>query len=375
MSHLPLQPSPVAPARWLFAAPERPAPAPLPPHDDLIEDLARVVAQECEADDILVALHEPDCEPAPLFFAGRHAGCASTRISLLAAADDAILDAAAASAWRTIALDDDHMAGVMTTRVVGETSATGRITITTLFETIGDATRGRARRVAQRLAPLVSAFFRLWQQRSRVAAQLAGLTAAVNHSDVGVVIVDGTASILFGNAAALALLDQRDGVRTTGGRLAAGRLADTLRLQAAIAHVAASDGDDGGPSEAPVIALPRVGRRALMAALVAAGGPGSGVIVHLFDPDTDLASLVDPVCKHYGLSPVETRLARLIAGGASLADAAEAMRVREQSARSYLKQIFLKTETRRQGELVGLLLRSSVRTTPACQTSFVLTLK
>ncbi|MFD1787033.1 helix-turn-helix transcriptional regulator [Sphingomonas floccifaciens] len=360
---------------WTVPAAEPEAP-PVAPSDGLIEDLARVVAQECEADDILVALHEPDRDTAALFFMGRHAGCSATQRSLLAVADDALLDTGAGAAWTTIALEDDETAGVLTTRVVGEASATGRITITTLFGTIGEATRGRARKVAQRLAPLVSAFFRLWQQRLRVAAQLEGLTAAVNHSDVGVVIVDETASILFGNAAAQAMLGQRDGVRTTGGRLAAGRLGDTLRLQAAIAHVAAADGVDAGHAEAPVIALPRPGRRALMAALVAAGTAGGGsVIVHLFDPDTDLAALVDPVCKHYGLSPVETRLARLIAGGASLSEAAEAMRVREQSARSYLKHIFLKTETKRQGELVGLLLRSSVRTTPACQTNFILTLK
>ena len=75
-----------------------------------------------------------------------------------------------------------------------------------------------------------------------------------------------------------------------------------------------------------------------------------------------LTPLVEPACKLYALTPVETRLACLLARGVSLAEAAEAMHVREQTARSYLKQIFLKTETKRQAELVWLMLKSSVRT-------------
>jgi DNA-binding CsgD family transcriptional regulator len=47
------------------------------------------------------------------------------------------------------------------------------------------------------------------------------------------------------------------------------------------------------------------------------------------------------------------------------------MHVTEQTARSYLKQIFVKTETNRQAELVRLMLTSSVRTAPHSRASFV----
>jgi DNA-binding CsgD family transcriptional regulator len=51
----------------------------------------------------------------------------------------------------------------------------------------------------------------------------------------------------------------------------------------------------------------------------------------------------------------------MLAIGKSLQEAAEAMRIKDQTARSYLKQIFLKTDTKRQAELVRLMLTSHLR--------------
>ena len=60
----------------------------------------------------------------------------------------------------------------------------------------------------------------------------------------------------------------------------------------------------------------------------------------------------------------------MLANGNSLVDSAKAMHVTEQTARSYLKQIFVKTETNRQAELVRLMLTSSVRTAPRSRATF-----
>ncbi len=62
----------------------------------------------------------------------------------------------------------------------------------------------------------------------------------------------------------------------------------------------------------------------------------------------------------FGLTPAETRLARELARGLSPGEAAEKLEVRTTTARSQLSSIFAKTGTRRQGELVALLLRVAV---------------
>lgn len=58
----------------------------------------------------------------------------------------------------------------------------------------------------------------------------------------------------------------------------------------------------------------------------------------------------------FGLTKAEARLALRLAGGASLASAAEAFDVKLTTIRSQLQQVFAKTGTSRQAELVALLL-------------------
>jgi DNA-binding CsgD family transcriptional regulator len=58
----------------------------------------------------------------------------------------------------------------------------------------------------------------------------------------------------------------------------------------------------------------------------------------------------------FGLTKAEARLALRLAEGASLANAAQAFDVKMTTIRSQLQQVFAKTETSRQAELVALLL-------------------
>ena len=88
-------------------------------------------------------------------------------------------------------------------------------------------------------------------------------------------------------------------------------------------------------------------------------------IVYVVDPELDTDQLLVPICKMYQLTPVETKLVCRLVAGNSLAEAAKTMHVKEQTARSCLKQVFAKTETNRQAELVRVMLSNVVRTTPA----------
>jgi DNA-binding CsgD family transcriptional regulator len=61
----------------------------------------------------------------------------------------------------------------------------------------------------------------------------------------------------------------------------------------------------------------------------------------------------------FGFTPTEARLASHLAQGRTLADCACLLTVTEQSARTYLRSLFRKTQTGRQTELVLLLVHAS----------------
>jgi DNA-binding CsgD family transcriptional regulator len=63
----------------------------------------------------------------------------------------------------------------------------------------------------------------------------------------------------------------------------------------------------------------------------------------------------------FGLTAAEARLALRLLAGESVRDAAHALGITYESARSRLKSIFQKTGTHRQGELIALLARTASR--------------
>lgn len=349
----------------------RAAPAIVDDGDEPLAAVAREVARDLGADGVLVAWHPAGEAPTFLFAAG---ACEPETM-----AEQEMLQAATAAAnatggvpvrWAGLG-DGSDADGVLTTSIP---AAGGVMTVTTIFRRLGGTTRMGVRDAAMRMLPMVQGFFSIWSLRARALASNRGLTAALNSSDVATLLVDAGGRLLFANVAAERLLKASDGLRRAGALLSGTRLVDTMRLQATIEHVV--NGGDAASAPSPVVALNRKDGRALLAAVVGAGQAGdaagdAAAIVHVFDPDGDLEPLLVPVCRLYGLSPTEGRLASLLARGRALADAAREMRVQEQTARSYLKQVFLKTGTNRQAELVWLMLKSAVRTAPGRSVRFV----
>jgi DNA-binding CsgD family transcriptional regulator len=65
---------------------------------------------------------------------------------------------------------------------------------------------------------------------------------------------------------------------------------------------------------------------------------------------------IDRLRSHFGLTPAEARLALHLVAGETLRSAAVKLSMSYETARSYLKNIFRKTETCRQTELVLVIL-------------------
>ncbi|RYF19557.1 MAG: helix-turn-helix transcriptional regulator [Oxalobacteraceae bacterium] len=342
--------------------------------DESYEPLATIaheISRELGGDGLLVTWHENAGEPCYLFADGicvTHLASARGVADIGASAVRLGMDGAR-SLWRTLA--DDPSSAVLTTSIPADR---GVLTIGTLFRRVGRSTRMKAGEATARLLPLLQPFFRIWLSRMRTEATLRALTAVVNDSDIGVVLLDRSGQIMFGNSTAEGLLVRGDGLRRKGMTVVGENMTDTSRLPAAIEAVLMAGQGRREKSSHHILALRRRNAPSLMVAVVAnvvnSGGAGDdcAAIIYVVDPNQDLQPLVEPVCRFYGLSPAETRLVCNLVAGKSLSEAAEILHLRPQTARTYLKQIFMKTDTNRQAELVRLLLLSAVRTghvTPA----------
>jgi DNA-binding CsgD family transcriptional regulator len=82
------------------------------------------------------------------------------------------------------------------------------------------------------------------------------------------------------------------------------------------------------------------------------------------DPNRAIELDHSAICRLYGLTPAEGRLAALLAGGKHIESAADLLGVSIHTVRTHLKHIFSKTETSSQSDLVRLILSapSPIRT-------------
>ncbi len=180
------------------------------------------------------------------------------------------------------------------------------------------------------------------------ALRLIGLPAAAIVDDGQVLAVNA----LFDAAA--------PGVRVRDGRIALSGAAAMRRYEQALLTLR------GGSARRLSIFLPTgTGEPAAILHLVPAAdlepGPagqgGSLVVITSLSPralpDSEMLQGL------FDLTPAEARLAIGLAGGNRIGELARLFKVSQETVRSQIKQVFAKTRTRSQAELVGLLARLS----------------
>jgi len=273
-------------------------------------------------------------------------------------------DEGAPSDWNSVIVADQPYS-TLTLAIV--TADRHRFEATAIFSAEADALGRKGERALKAMRPILSAFLASWAAGRRSARHADGLQAALDRSDVGILLLDRGGAPVFANRAARAFLDAGEGIRRSGRSVAAVDLSDALRLQVAIDHIMGRAGDaGGGPLRTPVLTLKRPGRKRALTVSVMSPENASAVdvaaILYIFDPDQDVGPHIRAACKFYQLSPVEINLTCLLVAGQNISEAAAEMRVKVQTARTYLKQIFLKTDTHRQADLVRLMLSNVVHT-------------
>lgn len=180
--------------------------------------------------------------------------------------------------------------------------------------------------------------------------------AVLDRLATGAMLVEAGGRIVLVNAAAEAMLDQRDGLACCHGALTALDPQVAAQLSAALTQATARDGCFGG---AVAVGRPS-GRRAYRLILAPHRPPGSDrtlALALIDDPESAAPDMAAILADLFALTPAEADLAVRLMSGASVEEASEARGVRVSTGRTQLKHLLEKTETRRQGEMLSLLAR------------------
>lgn len=198
--------------------------------------------------------------------------------------------------------------------------------------------------------------------------------STLNHLAVGVIVTDTDARVRFANSVGGILLSEQDGLTlSTNDVCRASSVEQTKILHNLIKAACDKTESENGSA----IALQRPSGERSLAVVVLPVDPSLSGSKDENSTALPLAALFvsDPARRppppprvleqHFDLSPAEARLASALAEGLPMDEAAETCGITVGTARSYLKQVFAKTGTSRQAELVKLVLTSpAINQTP-----------
>jgi DNA-binding CsgD family transcriptional regulator len=222
-------------------------------------------------------------------------------------------------------------------------------------------------REVQTLETLLPHLRRVAQLQHRLAALRTSalpLSAALDRLASGVVIVDQRYQVRFFNKAAGDLLQAGDGLLLRNNRLLASEAELSKKLDRLIAEAAQCAAGEDPHKGGGGIAIPRTGGGRPLLLLIAplpefsAGRlwrAEAAVAVFITDPDLRPPAPAEHFAALFGLTRAEARLAAWLAGGDSLADAADKFGLSKYTLRAQLRALMDKTETNRQAALVRLL--------------------
>lgn len=187
--------------------------------------------------------------------------------------------------------------------------------------------------------------------------------AALNRLALSVIVVDQNARVLLTNRSGGALLSQSDGLTLSGQEICrASARSETEELHSLIKAASCGEMDDS--FDAGTMALTRPTLKRPLSVLVVPlvnGGPGpaetaSLAALFITDPENQPLPTAESIAKVFDLTRAESNIVYALARGNRLEEAAKISGVTISTARTYLKQVFSKTDTNRQSELIKLVL-------------------
>ncbi len=212
------------------------------------------------------------------------------------------------------------------------------------------------------LVPHLARAYAIHARHATTRHERTALTEVIDRLPVGVILLDAEGRVVLKNRSVEQILELCDGFSLDRGRPRVDDPRENRALQTLISDISRPDGGGTEPSGVLCVTRPS-GRRAfpIWVGKLLAPAPDNRTdeakaILFIADPDRGQISTTLVLESLYALTPAEAELVRLLAEGCSLDQVAEQRGVTMNTVRSQLKQVFCKTDTSRQGELVHLVL-------------------
>jgi DNA-binding CsgD family transcriptional regulator len=208
------------------------------------------------------------------------------------------------------------------------------------------------------------------EQTVRIACRLGSIGALercsaeqLDRHPSAVILLDKRRQVVFANRRAEALRANGDGISFCGNAIALLHRGHDAVLQEFITELLPGGGSAANGKARAMRASRPSGKRpygilvtAMAAQYSALSVMRPAVCVVVSDPDAEGIVPSDCLQAVFGLTRAEAHLAARLADGEDLKTAADHLGITYGTARTRLAEIFQKTETRRQGELIRLLL-------------------
>ncbi len=174
--------------------------------------------------------------------------------------------------------------------------------------------------------------------------------ATLDRIPEGWIALGSDATVLATNRKAREILDRGDGLAVDQGRLVVADPAPAERLRQMLARA----GD--GPLAGGTIELPGTDGTPLRAVAAPLQGRGFAAVLFIDPAPGGGEQEAQRLRETYGLTHAEARVAGRLAQGQRLSEIARDLGISINTVRGHLKQVFAKTGTHRQAELVRLVL-------------------
>jgi len=185
---------------------------------------------------------------------------------------------------------------------------------------------------------------------------------ALNSMSIATLLVSGNGRVRQMNQNAAVCLQSGDGLLLQDGKLTANDLYERAQLESLISAAASggnrSEGALGGaikisrvraPDTLHVTVIPTPQESQISAS-------GSSALIFVNDPSSLPRPRGTLLRQLYGLTPSEARVADLLLEGSEVREAAERLGITLETCRFHIKRVLAKTGTRRQAELIRLML-------------------
>lgn len=232
----------------------------------------------------------------------------------------------------------------------------------------GPFTRREAR-VLEALSPHLIRAAQIHQRIGSLSQTESGRDALLDLLPYGVILLDDRGRPIYANSEAERILAAGDGLSVRAGHLRAAGAEAQRALERAVAAACAGRRSDSGAVGALMAVLrPSLARpyQVLVAPLrerqrhrIFSFAPGSiAAVAVVSDPEAAPEPAAETLARVFHLPPSLARLAAALAAGRTVTEHAENAGISVGTARGQLKELFGRTGTGRQAELVRLLLSS-----------------